>query len=83
MIQVHLKTGERDREMIENVEIRAFVEKLDMMPPLESRDSFYGGRTETFQMFKESCSDEQIEYFDVTSLSPHTKRNEKVHVGHP
>jgi len=68
---------ERDSDM------KAFVDQLDIVTPLEPRDSFFGGRTEAFTVYKEASDEETINYYDVTSLYPFVNKTGKVPVGHP
>ncbi len=54
-------------------QMRYFMEHLDIVTPLEPRDAFYGGRTEAYTLYKEASVDEDIDYYDVTSLYPWVK----------
>ena len=72
-----------DRHIQENQDIRAFVECLDIVMPLEPRDAFYGGRTEAYILYKEASKEESIDYYDVTSLYPWVNKTGKIPLGHP
>jgi hypothetical protein len=72
-----------DQECIENDDMRRFIEKLDMVTPLVPRDAFYGGRTEAYTLYKEASLDEDIDYYDVTSLYPYVNKTGKIPAGHP
>jgi hypothetical protein len=70
---------EFDREARENDTLRNFVQQSEMINPLESRDAFYGGRTEAFTLFQK---DQDISYVDVTSLYPYINKTDKIPIGH-
>jgi len=59
------------------------IQSLEIVPPLEPRDAFYGGRTEAFKMYAEATDETQIKYFDVTSLYPFINKTGKIPMGHP
>ncbi|XP_021345581.1 uncharacterized protein LOC110445345 [Mizuhopecten yessoensis] len=63
--------------------LKSFLNTLDIEDPLEPRDAFYGGRTEAFMMYAEASEDQQIKYYDVTSLYPYNNKVGKVPLGHP
>jgi G:T-mismatch repair DNA endonuclease (very short patch repair protein) len=54
-------------------------------PPLDVRDSFFGGRTCAVNLFHEinQSIGEKIQYMDVTSLYPFVVKRKKFPVGHP
>lgn len=54
-------------------------------PPLDPRNSFFGGRTCAVKLFHEvnESLNEKIHYFDVTSLYPFVVKRKKFPVGHP
>ena len=64
-----------DRQIRDNKLLQNFIESLDMVPPLDPRDAFFGGRTEVFTLFKEVENGESIKYYDVTSLYPFINKN--------
>ena len=43
-----------NEQIRENKHFRKFIETLDMVPPLEPREAFFGGRTDVFTLFKEA-----------------------------
>lgn len=63
--------------------MRSFIESLDMTTLLEPRDAFYRGRTQAYTLYKEASSDEELNYYDVTSLYPWVNKTGKIPVGHP
>jgi hypothetical protein len=64
----------------ENPDVQAFVEELDVPKPLNPRDAFFGGRTETFKLH---VKDVPMAYEDVTSLYPWVNATKRYPVGHP
>ena len=54
-------------------------------PPLNVRDSFFGGRCSAIKLYHELNEElnEKIHYFDVTSLYPFVVKTKKYPVGHP
>lgn len=51
-------------------ELQAFLEKFEMVPPLEPRDAFFGGRTGATTLYAKTSQGEDISYQDFTSLYP-------------
>ena len=72
-----------DKQCHENPAMKSFIDKLELVTPLEPRDAFYGGRTEAYTLYKEATSDEDIDYYDVTSLYPWVNKTGKIPLGHP
>lgn len=75
--------SEFDKQCQDNPEMRYVLEQLDIVTPLEPRDAFYGGRTEAYTLYKEASANEDIDYYDVTSLYPWVNKTGKIPVGHP
>ena len=69
-----------NKEINEKESLRGLISEMDLLPPLEPRDAFYGGRTEAFTLYHDK---EQINYYDVTSLYPFVNKTGKMPVGHP
>ncbi|XP_053378490.1 uncharacterized protein LOC128548119 [Mercenaria mercenaria] len=63
--------------------MREYIKALDLVPPLEPKDAFYGGRTEGFKLLETSEEDKKIQYYDFTSLYPYINKTGKVPLGHP
>ena len=63
----------------------AFVDNLEFIDPLEPRDAFFGGRTNAVKLYHlaDIDSDEQMKYYDFTSLYSWVNKNGKYPVGHP
>ena len=63
--------------------IAEFVKSLDIVPPLNPRDAFFGGRTNAVQLYKKVDQEQQIQYMDITSLYPFINKTGCYPVGHP
>jgi hypothetical protein len=74
---------EFDREILDNIDNKSFVDKVNYVTPLEPREAFLGGRTEAFKLYHEAKGNEAINYYDVTSLYPYIKKTGKAVLGHP
>jgi len=42
------------QQLSENKALKVFVGALEIVPPLEPWDAFYGGRTEAFKLYEEA-----------------------------
>ena len=53
-------------------QLKAFVDKLDIVPPLNPREAFFGGRTNAIKLHHkvDENENEKIEYRDIISLYP-------------
>ena len=51
-------------------ELQDFLEKFEMVPPLEPRDAFFSGRTGATTLYAKTSEGEDISYQDFTSLYP-------------
>ena len=69
----------------EREEIRAFVDGLDIVEPLNPRDAFCGGRTNAVKLYHlvDESLGEKLKYYDFTSLYPYVNKNAEYPVGHP
>ena len=73
-----------DRRVQTQPEIATFVQTLNLVPPLEPRDAFFGGRTGAVCLHATANSEEEaILYQDVTSLYPFVNKTGEYPVGHP
>ena len=59
------------------------VNKLDIVAPLNPRDAFCGGRTNAIKLYHQTEADEEIDYYDFTSLYPSVNKNGEYPIGHP
>ena len=70
-------------QLKKNAEVQRFVNSFDLVPPLQPRDSFFGGRTEAVALHAVAGEGEEIRYCDITSLYPYVNKNGCYPVGHP
>ena len=64
----------------EDPEAQLAIKELDIPSPLNPRDAFFGGRTETFKLFS---TEAPISYVDYVSLYPFTQMKRPYPIGHP
>ena len=64
-------------------ELRSFISLNPVIEPLRPRDALFGGRTNAFKLYHKCASDEQIKYYDFTSLYPACQKQEDFPIGHP
>ena len=74
---------EWDDQLKKNAEVQRFLNSFDLVPPLQPRDSFFGGRTEAVALHAVVGEGEEIRYCDITSLYPYVNKNGCYPVGHP
>ena len=63
--------------------IQAFLKNLNIVPPLQPRDAFFGGRTGAVALHHQAGPGEKILYVDVTSLYPWVNKTQPYPLGHP
>ena len=64
--------------------IKTFVQSLDLKPPLNPRDAFYGGRTNAACLYATANNPEDpILYRDFKSVYPWVNKNGEYPLGHP
>ena len=51
----------------ENNTVSEFIASLNLVPPLNPRDSFFGGRTNATRLHYKVTGEEKIKYVDFTS----------------
>ena len=76
---------EWDSDVKTNVELRQFLDTLELVEPLRPRNAFFGGRTNAVKLhhMAERRLGEKIEYIDVTSLYPWVNKRCEYPTGHP
>ena len=72
-----------EKKVKANPAIQAFLKTLDMVPPLQPRDAFFGGRTGAVSLYHRVGPGEKILYVDVTSLYPWVNKTKPYPLGHP
>ena len=60
-----------------------FADQCDIIPRLDPRDSFFGGRTNAIKLYHEAKEGKKIGYVDVCSLYPMVLKNDVFPVGIP
>ena len=60
-----------------------FLYSFDLVPPLEPREAFFGGRTGAVALHAVAGEGEEIRYVDVTSLYPWVNKNCPYPISHP
>ena len=63
--------------------VKQFLASLQLVPPLEPREAFFGGRTEGITLHAVAGEGEEIRYVDITSLYPWVNKTCTYPVGHP
>ena len=63
--------------------VQSFLASFDLVPPLEPRKAFFGGRTGAVALHAVAEEGEEIRYVDVTSLYPWVNKNCPYPIGHP
>lgn len=72
-----------DQQVQTNEAVKRFLSSFDLVPPLQPRDAFYGGRTGAVSLHAKAGEGEEIRYCDITSLYPWVNKNCCYPVGHP
>ena len=72
-----------DRLVDNEPAVSQFLASYDLVPPLEPRDAFLGGRTGAAALHVVAGEGEEIRYVDVTSLYPWVNKNCPYSFGHP
>ena len=80
---IELWECEWDRLVDTNADVQCFLASLELVPPLEPRDAFFGGRTGAVALHAVAGEGEEIRYCDITSLYPWVNKNCCYPVGHP
>ena len=60
-----------------------FVNKLEIVAPLNPRCAFCSGRTNAIKLYRQTEADETVDYYDFTSLYPYVNKNKLYPLGHP
>ena len=72
-----------DEQVRTNEVVKRFLASFDVVPPLQPRDAFFGGRTGAVTLHEVAGEGEEIRYVDITSLYPWVNKNCSYPVGHP
>ena len=74
---------EWDHQVETNEAVQQFLKSFDLVPPLEPRDAFFGGRTGAVSLHSVAGEGEEIRYCDITSLYPWVNKTCQYPIGHP
>ena len=74
---------EWDRLVDNEPAVSQFLPSFDLVPPLEPREAFFGGRTGAVALHAVAGEGEEIRYVDVTSLYPWVNKNCPYPIGPP
>ena len=74
---------EWDRLVDNEPAVSQFLPSFDLVPPLEPREAFFGGRTGAMALHAVAGEGEEIRYVDVTSLYPWVNKNCPYPIGPP
>jgi len=72
-----------DQQVRGNPHVKAFVESLVLVEPLEPRDAFFGGRTGAASLYAMMEGEVEGHYVDITSLYPYINKTTVYPLGHP
>ena len=64
-------------------QVADYVASLHLQPPLQPRETFFGGRTDVVQLHRTAVTGEEIRYYDYTSFYPWVNKIARYPVGHP
>ena len=67
----------------DRADVKAFVDQLAIVTPLNPRDAFCGGRTNAVKLYHHAEEGEEIDYYDYTSLYPYVNKNGEYALKHP
>ena len=67
----------------DNPDITKLSEELELLPRLDPRRAFFGGRTNAVKLYHESSGDKKIGYVDICSLYPTVLKYDVFPVGKP
>ena len=72
-----------DNELKTNASVKHFLSSFDLVPPLQPRDAFFGGRTGAITLHSVAGEGEEIRYVDINSLYPWVNKHCEYPIGHP
>lgn len=67
----------------QRADVKAFVDQLAIIAPLNPRDTLCGVRTNAVKLCHHIEEDEEIGYYDYTSLYRYINKNGEYPLGHP
>lgn len=63
--------------------VQTFLQSFELVPPLNPREAFFGGRTGAVALHVRAEDNQEIRYIDVTSLYPFVNKTKCYPTGHP
>ena len=66
-----------------NPGVQTFLQSFELVPPLNPREAFFGGRTRAVALHVRAEDNQEIRYIDVTSLYPFVNKTKCYPTGHP
>ena len=82
--EVNVIWGHEFRDEInDDIQLRSFIDPLDIKDRLRPRDAFFGGRTNAIKLHHVVTANEKIRYVDFTSLYPTVNKYDRYPTGHP
>ena len=66
----------------DTLDLELFVKDFVVPQPLSPRDAFFGGRTNAIKLHHRVEGNEEILYYDVTSLYPFVNKRSRYPLGH-
>ena len=72
-----------EHEVKTNASVKHFLSSFDLVPPLQPRDAFFGGRTGTVTLHATVGQNQEIRYVDINSLYPWVNKHCEYPIGHP
>ena len=70
-------------DLVRNPYLQSFLDEINIVAPLNIRDSYFGGRTNALTLYKKFENGEKGSYFDFCSLYPDVLKYKKYPIGHP
>jgi hypothetical protein len=74
---------EFDSKVAGDPEMASFVQDCEIVPRLQARDSFFGGRTNAAKLYHKTEGSQKIKYSDFKSLYPSVNKQAEYPIGHP
>ncbi|XP_039614013.1 uncharacterized protein LOC120532230 [Polypterus senegalus] len=74
---------EWERMRKDDLELQDFLKRFEFPEPINPRDALNGGRTNAIKLYHKVQGDEQIHYYDFTSLYPYVNKTKTYPIGHP
>ena len=69
--------------LVQQEDLKCLERELNMLPRLDPRDAFYGGRTNAVKLYREATECKKIGYVDICSLYPMVLKNDEFPIGIP